>query len=79
MAEEIWYTYRGAAKRVGRSVRTIQRWRISGMPMEFDEHGRRVVCESVLLAEYRRRLEAWPTHQYRLRAMTFDTPLDGWT
>lgn len=52
--------------------------------MEFDEYGRRVVEEQVLLAEYRRRLDRWLPHQYRLRADrnagAFDAvPLDGWS
>lgn len=79
MQEEVWLTYRGAAKRVGRAVRTIQRWVASGMPAEFDERGRRIVREEVLLAEFRRRLDAWPPHQHRLRRMQFDTPTDGWS
>ena len=62
-------TYREAAKRVRRSVRTIKRWRRSGMPMSFDELGRRVVDEQVLLAWWRARMTADPVHQARLRAM----------
>ena len=30
-----WYTYRGAARRVGRHVQRIKEWRAQGMPMEF--------------------------------------------
>ncbi len=47
--------------------------------MEWDDLGRRIVRESVLLAEHRRRLDAWPPHQYRLRKIEFDTPADGWS
>lgn len=80
MAEvEVWLTYRGAADRVGRSVRSIKQWRRDGMAMGWDDQGRRIVREDQLLTEYRRRLDAWPPHQYRLRAMTGDTPLDGWS
>lgn len=60
-------TYREAAKRVHRSIRTINRWRRNGMPMSFDATGHRVVEEEVLLTWWRARLEAWPPHQYRLR------------
>lgn len=62
------FTYHGAAKRVGRSTRTIKRWRRNGMPMTLDAEGRRIVAESILLDTYRAHLAAWPTHQYRLRA-----------
>ena len=47
MAE--YLTYREAARRVRRSVRTIKRWRRAGLPMSFDEQGRRVVDERTLL------------------------------
>ncbi len=65
---EEWFTYGEAAKRVGRSVRTIKQWRREGMQMATDAHGRRLVSRTVLLAEYRRRLRAWPIHQQRRRA-----------
>jgi hypothetical protein len=60
-------TYRQAAARVDRSVRTIKRWRRGGMQMDLDGYGRRVVDEEVLLAWWRSRLQACPTHQYRMR------------
>lgn len=65
-------TYREAAHAVRRSVRTIKRWRRSGMPMTWDlRHGQkvRVVDEDVLFAWLRDRLDAWPSHQYRLRRL----------
>jgi phage terminase Nu1 subunit (DNA packaging protein) len=65
-------TYREAASAVRRSVRTIKRWRRSGMPMTWDlRHGQkvRVVDEDVLFAWLRDRLDAWPSHQYRLRRL----------
>lgn len=68
-----WYTYRGAARRVGRHVQRIKEWRAQGMPMEFDNDGRRIVEESVLLAEYRRRLGRWPIHQQRMNRITRNT------
>lgn len=46
-------TYREAARRVKRSIRTINRWRRGGMPMEWetrDGQRFRVVDETVLLA-----------------------------
>jgi hypothetical protein len=60
-------TYRQAAKRVRRSVNTIKRWRRHGLVMGFDDRGRRVVDEAVLLAYWRARMAEWPVHQYRLR------------
>jgi phage terminase Nu1 subunit (DNA packaging protein) len=64
------YTYREAADRVERSVRTINRWRRSGMPMSWeirDGQRVRVVAEDTLLKWYRSRLAAWPPHRYRMR------------
>jgi hypothetical protein len=70
-------TYREAARRVRRSIRTINRWRRAGMPMTWEiQHGQRVrvVDEDVLLAHWRDRLDANPAHQWRLRQLTRDTP-----
>ena len=56
-------TYREAARRVRRSVRTINRWRKAGMHMTWEnQHGQRVrvVEEDVLLAHWRGRLDANP-------------------
>lgn len=66
MGEQL--TYREAAKRVRRSVRTIKRWRKGGMRMGFDTSGRRVVDEELLLAWWRARMTADPVHQRRLLA-----------
>jgi hypothetical protein len=66
MAE--YLTYRDAARRVRRSVRTIKRWRRGGMAMRFDEQGCRVVNEQTLLAWWRDRMTADPVHQARIRA-----------
>jgi len=63
-------TYREAARRVRRSIRTINRWRRAGMHMGWEvRHGQRVrvVDEDVLLEHWRGRLDRWPAHQYRLR------------
>lgn len=65
-------TYREAARTVRRSVFTIKRWRRSGMPMSWEQRDGqrvRVVDEDVLFATLRDRLDAWPSHQYRLRRM----------
>ena len=62
-----WLTYKQAAARVRRSVRTIKRWRRHGMPMHLDERGRRIVDEEKLLAWWRGRLAADPVHQARMR------------
>ncbi len=69
-------TYREAAARVGRSHRTIKRWRREGMPMSYDTLGRRLVEESTLLREYRKRLARDPVHQQRIRTIIGDTPQD---
>lgn len=75
----MWLTYRGAAVRVQRSVRSIKQWRKDGMPMGWDDQGRRIVREDVLVAELGRRLAAWPPHQYRIRKEFGDTPVEGWS
>ncbi|MAP63141.1 MAG: hypothetical protein CMH34_05235 [Microbacterium sp.] len=64
-------TYREAAKRVGRSRRTIRHWRLNGMRMGWEtREGQRVrVVElATLLAWWRQRLKNDPVHQQRLRA-----------
>ncbi|EYT55800.1 hypothetical protein H490_0103970 [Leucobacter sp. UCD-THU] len=73
-----WLTYREAARRVGRSVRTIKRWVKDGMPAGWDDQGRRIMREDVLLAELRRRLDAWPPHQHRVRAAALDGEAAAW-
>lgn len=50
-----------------RSRRTIERWKHHGMPTSYDDRGRVVVEERVLLAYFRARLRAWPIHQQRMR------------
>lgn len=65
-------TYREAARRVRRSIRTINRWRRAGMPMTWatrDGQHVRVVDEDTLLAWWRDRLDANPAHQWRLRRL----------
>ena len=76
---EQWFTYRGAAIRAGRSVRTMKRWVRDGMAAGWDDQGRRIVREDVLLAELRRRLDAWPPHHYRIRRVMGDTPIEEWS
>lgn len=64
------YTYREAAVRVRRSVRTLWRWRKRGMRMGWairDGQRVRVVREDVLLAFWRARMQSWPVHQYRIK------------
>ena len=66
-------TYREAAKRVGRTIRTINRWRQNGLPMTWetsDGQHCRVVNETTLLAWYRDRLNNDPVHQQRLKRAT---------
>lgn len=65
-------TYRQAARRVHRSVKTIKRWRRNGLRMGwgmFEGQRCRVVDEEVLLAWWRDRLRNDPVHQQRLRNM----------
>ena len=65
-------TYREAARRVDRSVRTVRRWRKRGMPMSWGiRNGQRVrlVREDVLLAHFRARLMADPVHQLKMRKL----------
>lgn len=69
-------TYREAARRVRRSIRTINRWRKSGMPMTWEtQQGQRVrvVDEDVLLAHWRDRLDSNPAHQWRMRRAITDS------
>ncbi|MFL1999483.1 hypothetical protein [Microbacterium sp. A1-JK] len=68
--EPTWHTYTSAAKRVGRSRRTIRHWGAQGMPMSWhtiDGQPTRVVLEQVLLKWYRERLKNDPVHQQRMR------------
>lgn len=68
-----WLTYRQAAIRVHRSIKTIKRWRRHGMPMGWaTQQGQRVrvVDEEVLLSWFRGRLAADPVHQARMRRIT---------
>ncbi len=72
-------TYREAARTVRRSVRTIKRWRRAGMTMTWEQRDGqrvRVVDEDLLFATLRDRLDAWPSHQYRLRRLHAAAALD---
>lgn len=76
-------TYREAAARTKRSIRSINRWRRGGMPMGWDTRDGqrvRVVDEQILLKWWRERMQSWPPHQYRLRRLftepVSDTPDD---
>ncbi len=63
-------SYREAARTVRRSVRTIKRWRSAGHDHDMGDPAGpavRVVDEDLLFATLRARLDAWPSHQYRLR------------
>ncbi len=72
-------TYREAAREVRRSVRTIKRWRRAGMTMTWEQRDGqrvRVIDEDLLFATLRDRLDAWPSHQYRLRRLQAAAALD---
>ncbi len=60
------YSYRDGAKRIGRDVRTIKRWRRQGMPTVLID-GTRFVRGSVLYSWLWSTLAADPVHQARLR------------
>jgi hypothetical protein len=63
-------TYREAAVRVRRSVRTLWRWRKKGLEMGWgvrDGQRVRLVREDVLLAYWRERMMADPVHLLRIR------------
>lgn len=68
-----WLNYTEAARRVGRTDRNIRGWHADGMPMSWrvgaDGQRERVVDEETLLAWFRDRLKASPTHYYRMRAI----------
>ena len=74
-----WLTYTEAARRVGRSDRNIRKWRHDGMTMSWrvgtDGQRERVVREDVLLAWFRDRLKASPTHYHRMRALARENGL----
>lgn len=63
-----WLTYRQAARRVHRTIRTIRRWKKNGMPTIL-RGGIRYVEEETLLRHWRARLSADPVHQARLRRL----------
>lgn len=70
MTDPPMLTYREAAARVRRSVKTIKRWRRHGMHMGWgisDGQHVRVVDETTLLAWWRDRLQADPVHNARIR------------
>lgn len=73
MTEQVWLSYREAAARTKRSIRSINRWRRNGyIVMEWatrDGQRVRVVEETALLACFRERLKSDPAHQYRLRKL----------
>lgn len=48
-----WYTYRQAAKRTGKHVQTMKKWRQRGLPFSWDDQGRRIVEHHALLAYWR--------------------------
>lgn len=69
-------TYREAARRVHRSIKTIKRWRRNGMPMGWANIAGqrcRVVEETALLAWWRGRLKSDPVHQARIRKSLLDS------
>lgn len=75
-------TYREAAGRVHRSVRTLWRWRKHGLDMGWsvrDGQRVRVVREDVLLAYWRGAMKRWPVHQAALRRKREGSSVTGGT
>ncbi|WP_449281237.1 hypothetical protein [Leucobacter sp.] len=67
-----WYTYRQAAKRTGKHVQTMKKWRQrSSTGWSWDDQGRRVVEHHALLAYWRGCIE----RDNRNRGITQDVPL----
>ena len=62
------YSYRDGAKRIGRDVRTIKRWRRQGMPTVLID-GTRFVRGTVLFAWFRSTLAASPVHRARMLSL----------
>lgn len=58
---------RQAARRVGRHIRTIHRWRAEGMEVHFDKQGHMHIDETELLSWFRTKTVRNPVHKYRLR------------
>lgn len=58
---------RQAARRVGRTIRTIEYWRADGMPVYFDKRGHMYIDIDTLLDWYRKKTLANPVHKYRVR------------
>lgn len=64
--DETYLTYRQAARRVHRTIRTIRRWKKNGMPTHLADGIRYVELET-LLAWWRARLQSDPAHRWRMR------------
>ena len=56
-----------ASREIGRSRRTLMRWKKEGMPTALDGHGRILVRMDVAGEWKRKKLQGWPPHQYRMR------------
>lgn len=64
-----WYTYRTAARRTGRSIRTLREWVLDGMPATVDPETREVlIAEPDLFVWWRRKNRANPRMRQRVRA-----------
>lgn len=64
-----FYTYRGAAQKVGRDVSTVRRWAVeweANGELGTDSEGRRIVSHQVLMRTYREKLDANSAHQRKL-------------
>ncbi len=67
-------TRREAAKTVGRSVRTIKRWKAQGMPTTRRHDGAVLVEETILKAWLRQKTLQNPVHKWRLRKIIQQNP-----
>ena len=67
-----WYTYEQAARRVGRDVQTIKRWRRRGLPMATDQKGRLIVRHDGLLAWWRTAMQRDNANRHQSLRLTFE-------
>lgn len=65
--DKIWLPTRQAARRVGKTIRTIRRWRQLGMPVRFVD-GRMHIEEETLLLWWRQQTMRNACTKWRIRA-----------
>lgn len=69
-----WYTYRTAARRTGRSIRTLREWRQAGMPAKVDPESRELlIAEPDLFAWWRKANRRNPRMRQRVHMQSQPT------